>query len=105
MTEKRFKNCLNKFDKAKQKLEREKTTFIFDVTEFMRDKGIPIRVLFFGDEFGLDIVNGNNFRDVPRTIPLNILMDFCDEFGCEYLYTNCGGNRWIFSFNGLDMRH
>ena len=103
---KRFKNCLIEFDKAKQKLEREKTTFIFDVKEFMRDKGIPVRVLFFGDTFGLDIVvTMDNFRDVPRTIPLNVLMDFCDEFGCEFQYNNCDGNRWIFSFNGLDMRN
>lgn len=106
MTEKQFKNCLIEFDKAKQTFKRKKVAFVVDVMKFMEDKDIPIKVLFFGDTFGLDIVvNRYNFRDVPRTIPLKVLMDFCDEFGCEFQYTCCDGSRWIFSFNGLDMGH
>lgn len=103
MTNKRFRNCLIEFDKVKQNLEKEKRTFKFDVTEFMRDKGIPVRVLFFGDTFGLDIdLSFNNWRDVPRKIPLDVLTDFCNEFGCEYEKT-VNGHRWIFSFYGLDI--
>lgn len=99
-----FKNCLIEFDKAKQKLAREKRTFEFDVKEFMRNKGVPVKVLFFGNTFGLDIdLNINNCQDVPRKIPLDVLSDFCKEFGCEFEYNNCDGNRWIFSFNGLSI--
>ena len=104
MTEKRFKNILIEFDKVTQNLEKEKRTFKFDVQEFMRDRGIPVKVLFFGDTFGLDIdLNVHNWRDVPRKIPLDVLTDFCKEFGCEYERTIDSGDRWIFSFNGLSV--
>ena len=46
MTNKRFKNILIEFDKITQNLEREKKTFEFDVKEFMRNKGIPIKILW-----------------------------------------------------------
>ena len=104
MTNKRFRNVLIEFDKVKQNIEREKKTFVFDVKEFMRNKGIPVKILFFGKTFGLDIdVNVSNWQDVPRKIPLDVLSDFCKEFGCEFEYTNCDGHRWIFSFDKLNM--
>ena len=102
MTNKRFKDCRVEFDKIKQKIEREKTTFKFDVKEFMINKGIPVKVLFFGEigeTFGLEIdLNKNNLQDIPLKIPLNVLIDFCKEFGCDFEYNNCNGHRWIFSF-------
>ena len=101
---KRFKDVLIEFDKAKQNLDDAKRTFQIDVIVFMKKRGIPVRVLFFGNSFGLDIdLNVSNWQDVPRKIPLDVLSDFCKEFGCEYEYTNCDGDRWIFSFNGLGM--
>ena len=104
MTNKRFRNVLIEFDKVKQNIEREKKTFAFDVKEFMRNKGIPVKVLFFGKTFGLDIdVNVNNLQDVPRKIPLDVLSDFCKEFGCDFEYNNYDGDRWIFSFNGMTI--
>ena len=104
MTNERFKDCLTEFDEAKQKLEQEKRTFKFNVTEFMRNKGIPVKVLFFGNTFGLDIdINWGNVGKVPCKIPLDVLSDFCKEFGCEFEYTNDDGMRYIFSFNGLNM--
>ena len=103
MTE-QFKDVLIEFDKAKQNLDDAKRTFQFDVIVFMKKRGISVRVLFFGNSFGLDIdLNVSNWQDVPRKIPLDVLSDFCKEFGCEYEYTNCDGDRWIFSFNGLSM--
>ena len=106
MTKKRFKDVLIEFDKAKRNLENEKRNFKIDVIIFMKKKGIPVRVLFFGDAFGLDIdLNVPNWRDVPLKIPLDVLSDFCKEFGCDFEYTNCDGNRWIFSFNGLSMEY
>lgn len=104
MTNKRFRNVLIEFDKVKQNIEREKKTFAFDVKEFMRSKGIPVKVLFFGKTFGLDIdVNVSNLQDVPRKIPLDVLSDFCKEFGCDFEYNNYEGDRWIFSFNGMTI--
>ena len=104
MTNKRFRNVLIEFDKVKQNIEREKKTFAFDVKEFMRNKGIPVNVLFFGKTFGLDInVNVSNLQDVPRKIPLDVLSDFCKEFGCDFEYNNYDGDRWIFSFNGMTI--
>lgn len=104
MTNKRFRNVLIEFDKVKQNIEREKKTFAFDVKEFMRNKGIPVKVLFFGKTFGLDIdVNVSNLQDVPRKIPLDVLSDFCKEFGCDFEYNNYDGDRWIFSFNGMTI--
>lgn len=104
MTNKRFINVLIEFDKAKQNIEREKKTFAFDVKEFMRNKGIPVKILFFGKTFGLDIdVNVSNWRYVPRKIPLDVLSDFCKEFGCDFEYNNYDGDRWIFSFNGMKI--
>ena len=55
MSNKKFRNCLIEFDKLKTNLEKEKREFVFDVQTFMRERGIPVRVLFFGDTFGLDI--------------------------------------------------
>ena len=104
MTNKRFKNILIEFDKVTQNFEREKKTFEMDVKEFMRNKGIPVKILFFGDTFGLDIdLNISKFQDVPRKIPLDVLSDFCKEFCCDFEYQNCDGHRWIFSFNGMEM--
>lgn len=104
MTNKRFRNVLIEFDKVKQNIEREKKTFAFDVKEFMRNKGIPVKVLFFGKTFGLDIdLNVSNWQDVPRKIPLDVLSDFCKEFGCDFEYNTCDGDRWIFSFNGMTI--
>ena len=104
MTNKRFINVLIEFDKVKQNIEREKKIFAFDVKEFMRNKGIPVKVLFFGKTFGLDIdLNVSNWQDVPRKIPLDVLSDFCKEFGCDFEYNNYDGDRWIFSFNGMTI--
>lgn len=103
MTE-QFKDVLIEFDKARQNLDDAKRTFQIDVIVFMKKRGIPVRVLFFGDSFGLDIdLNVSNWQDVPRKIPLDVLSDFCKEFGCDFEYTTCDGDRWIFSFNELSM--
>lgn len=104
MTEKRFKKSIIVFNDAKRSFEKSKELFEFEVINFMEEKGIPVRILFFVDTFGLDIrVDINSFKNVPRKIPLNVLTDFCNEFGCEFEYTNCDGERYIFSFNGLNM--
>ena len=29
--------------------------------------------------------------------------DFCKEFGCDFEYNNCDGDRWVFSFNGMTI--
>ncbi len=104
MTEKQFKDVLIEFDKVKQNLDAARRNFKIDVIVFMKEKGIPVRVVFFGDSFGLDIdFDAPNWQNVPLKIPLNVLCDFCKEFGCEFEYTACDGHRWIFSFGGLSI--
>ena len=104
MTEFIFKQSLIDYDKAKKALKYAKAKFEADVMYFMEQYDIPVKVLYFGDTFGLDIrVNTFNFATVPRKIPLDVLMEFCKEFGCEFQYTCCDGSRWIFTFNGLDL--
>lgn len=103
MTGKKFKNSLIEFDKAKKELHEQKMDFIFDVKRYMLKNGIHVRVLFFGDTFGLDIILGNNLSETPQKIPLSVLSNFCDRYGCEFEYTNCDGKRYIFSFDGISM--
>lgn len=99
-----FKNAIIEFNKEKQRFEREKEIFQIDIKTFMREKGIPVKVYFFGNRFGLDIdLNIHNWYDVPRKISLDVLSDFCKEFGCDFEYTACDGDRWIFSFDKLDI--
>ena len=105
MTNEKFKNALIEFNKASRNLENEKLTFEADITVFMKERGIPVRVEFFIDTFGLDIdYRGPNWDKIPRKIPLDVLVDFCKEFGCEYEYTNCDGSRYIFKFDKLKVR-
>lgn len=79
MTKKEFKKSIVEFEKAKQKLNKSKRKFVFDVKEFMRVHKLTVKVLFFGDTFGLDIViNWDNIGNSPRKIPLNVLTDFCN---------------------------
>jgi len=97
MTEnKRFKQDVIDLNNIKKKFERSKREFKFDCEEFMRNNGIKVKLMFFGDSFGLDISNVSK-------IPLNILVDFCEEFGCTFEYTNNYGQRYFFSFDGLSM--
>ena len=79
MTKKEFKKSIVEIEKAKQKLNKSKRKFVFDVKEFMRVHKLTVKVLFFGDTFGLDIViNWDNIGNSPRKIPLNVLTDFCN---------------------------
>lgn len=32
-----------------------------------------------------------------------VLADFCEEFDCEFEYTTCDGDRYIFTFDDVDM--
>lgn len=67
MTKKEFKKSIVEFEKAKQELNKSKRKFVFDVKEFMRVHEIPVKVLFFGNTFGLDIeINWNNIGNAPE---------------------------------------
>ena len=108
MTNTRFKKRLKEYDELINQLKYDKEEFKYDVIRFMKSRGIPVRINFFGDTFGVDIhitkQDCSSESEVPLKIPLNVLMDFCNEFGCEYEHTiDSLGKRYIFSFNGLDM--
>lgn len=100
MTEnKRFKQDVIDWNNTIKEFEESKEEFKFDCEEFMRNNAIKgVKLMFFGDAFGLDIYCSNVSK-----IPLNILVNFCEEFGCTFEYTNCHGQRYIFSFDGLNM--
>ena len=101
MTEKeRFKKSLIEYKKSVQKLQTEKELFEVDVRDFMRKKGLNVRVIYLGDKFGV-VLNNNteNIFDKP-SIPLDVLMEFCDTFDCEYEYMVRELKRYVFKFEG-----
>ena len=106
MVNERFKQSLIEFHKSKNDYNKEKGIFASDVEYFMDRQGIPVRVHFFGQRFGVDIKRTiSTYRTVPNKIPLNVLMKFCEEFGCEFEKTCCNGNRYFFTFGKLDMSY
>lgn len=101
MTEnKRFKKSLIEYKKSVQKLKTEKEQFEVDVRDFMRKKGLNVNVIYLGDKFGV-VLNKNteNIFDNPP-IPLDVLMEFCDTFDCEYEYMVRELRRYVFKFEG-----
>ena len=101
----RFKRAVTEYNHIISQFEDDKRLFIRDVENFFHKYRIPVKVLFFIDCFGIDInVNMNNVCEVPLSIPVKVLYEFCEEFGCDFKYTSCNGNRWIFSFDNLKMR-
>lgn len=108
MVNTRFKERLEQCEKLKNQFKKDKEEFKYDVIRFMGNRGIPVEINFFGGTFGVDIHTTKQYcsseSEALLKIPLNILMDFCNEFGCEYEHTiDSIGRRYIFSFNGLDM--
>jgi len=59
--------------------------------------------LFFGDSFGVDIMVSIYNTPKDLRIPVKVLYEFCEEFGCDFKYTTCEGRRWIFTFDGLEL--
>ena len=100
MTEnKHFKQDIINWNNAQEEFKKSKGEFKFDCQEFMRNNGIKgVRLMFFGDTFGLDILCSNVSK-----IPLNVLVDFCEKFGCTFERTIDSGERYIFNFDGLSM--
>lgn len=102
---KQFKDALIEFDKAKKDFVKNRDKFKFDVMDFMKDKGIPVKVMFFTNffEVAIDYYAINNFDTIPKQIPLDVLSDFCEKFGCVCDFSKCKGHRYFFKFNGLSM--
>ena len=72
---------------------------------FDEEYNIPIRVLTFGDTFGIERdVNINNFFDTPH-ISIKMIYDFCNQFEVELKETCCNGDRYIFVFQDKDMKN
>lgn len=97
---KRFKKSLIEYKKSMQKLKTEKEQFEVDVRDFMRKKGLNVRVIYLGDKFG--VVLNKNTEDIfdNPTIPLEVLMEFCETFDCECEYMVRELKRYVFKFEG-----
>lgn len=97
---KRFKKSLIEYKKSVQKLKTEKEQFEVDVRDFMRKKGLNVKVIYLGDKFGV-VLNKNTENIFDNTsIPLDVLIEFCDTFDCEYAYTVNELRRYVFKFEG-----
>lgn len=82
------------------------------INYFLEKYDAHVRVLTFGDTFGLEknmtyytneFLNGNRDIRLDFKFDIRVLSDFCDEFECEFLHTSCDGDRFIFNFNDVDM--
>ena len=99
-----FKRDLLIYKKAQEQFDKDKKRFRTEIILFFGKYDIPVKVLFFGKTFGIDIdINLSNIGEVPHKIPVEVLYDFCKEFGCDFEETVCDGSRWIFSFEGMFM--
>ena len=81
--------------------KKAQNEFKLSIQRFMRvNYNIPIKVYFFGNNFGIDIHHSYDIFDkAPYRLPLDVLVAICDEFGCEFLETCCDGSRWLFRFD------
>ena len=96
-----FKKACEEYANINRNFKNEQIKFETDVERFMREKhNIPIKVLFFGNTFGIDIKHSwDRAGDLPFRLSLQMIVDISDEFGCEFLETCCDGSRCIFKFD------
>lgn len=59
-------------------------------------------VTWFAVEKNLHYYGDNRFMSDFR-FTSKILYDFCQEFECEFVETCCDGDRYIFTFEDVDM--
>lgn len=103
MLNKRFKHKIDEFSKQKKEIRRAQHEFKIDIINFMAERDLSVNVLFFGSTFGIETKTPPN-ESVPslHRIPLSVLNDFCNHFGCTFQCTACEGHRYIFYFDNID---
>ena len=91
--------------------------FISSIQKYFYDKyGIGINVYVWGSTFGIDknlhiaYTNMGKPYETEYEIntrkfefKINVLYEFCKDFECEFLYTTCDGDRYIFQFKDIDI--
>lgn len=71
---------------------------------FLKKYDTRVNVLLFGNTFGLE--NDSEFYMTSMAwgkykafeFSIQVLYDFCKEFGCEFEKTTCDGDRYIFYY-------
>ena len=70
---------------------------------FLDEHNIPVRVLFYGDSFGVEReINIKTVFSTPK-ITIQVIYDFCNQFELDFKYTTCNGDRYIFEFEDKKM--
>lgn len=77
------------------------------INYFYNKYDVYVRVLFFGDTWGIEQDYGHYYHMGGRVdfdFSIDVLADFCREFECDFLYTR-STDRYIFTFKDVDMSH
>lgn len=61
-------------------------------------------ITWFGVEKDLHYYfSGSEIIKTDFKFTAKVLADFCEEFDCEFDHTSCDGDRYIFTFDDVDM--
>lgn len=92
----KHKEFINEFLRAIKNYFLEKYDFhirtVTGITWFAIEKDIHY---YYG---GAELIDDKDFKFTSQ-----VLFDFCNEFECEFDHTSCDGDRYIFTFNDVDM--
>lgn len=89
--------------------QRKIEDFKYEIIKYFSKKyNIKVRVLTFGSTFGIEKDYGfyskKSFKEnIYFKMNSKMLFDFCTEFECEFVSTCCDGDRYIFTFDDIDM--
>lgn len=81
------------------------------VNYFLTKYDVHVNVLKFGDSFGIEkdynyyskqlkFCHGDAFKFNSK-----VLFEFCNDFECEFIHTSCEGERYVFTFEDVDMKY
>ena len=95
------KRCDIKHQELMDEFEREIKDY------FIEKYNIRVRVLFFGDTFGIEkraSIHDRDYREhLSFNFNINVLHDFCHAFECDFI-DMAGSDRYIFTFRCIDMK-
>ena len=100
---KKLKESIEYISKHKQFIQ----DFNYAVIRYFFDKyDVHVRFLTGVTWFAVELDYGYYTRSIKLPqfkFTLQILLDFCNEFECEYDGNSCDGDRHIFTFTDVDM--
>lgn len=107
---KKFIKCVDEYGVTEDEFKNS-------IQKYFKDKyDVGIRVYVWGNKFGIDrnlhIAYGNmgnpceteyEIRTREFVFGIDVLYRFCKDFECEFLYTSCDGDRYVFKFKDIDI--